>query len=73
MDTHDIREDLKIERTDVQRYFRELGSVVAQPTEIERAKLKITQAEAVGHRIARLRLPLVFPKMRVPMAGKRKR
>ncbi|CAD6563762.1 MAG: DNA-directed RNA polymerase I subunit rpa49 [Alectoria sarmentosa] len=72
-DTHDIREDLKLDSKDVQKYFQELGCAIALPTEIERGKLKMTKAERVGHRIARLRLPLVFPKMRVPMAGKKKK
>ena len=57
----------------MQKYFQELGCAVAPPTETERAKLKITKAEGVGHRIARLRLPLVFPKMKVPIARKRKK
>lgn len=72
-DTHDIREDLKLEVKNIQSYFQELGCAVDTPTEVERGKLKITKAEGVGHRIARLRLPLVFPKMRVPKAGKKKR
>lgn len=72
-DTHDIREDLKLEGKNVQTYFQELGCGVDRPTEIERGKLKITRVEGAGHRIARLRLPLVFPKMRVPKAGKKKR
>lgn len=72
-DTHDIREDLKLEGMRIQKYYQELGCAVAPPTEIERRKLKITKAEGVAHRIARLRLPLVFPKMRVPISGKKKR
>ena len=72
-DTHDIREDLKLEGTEIQKYFHELGCAVAPPTETERAKMKITKAQGVGHRIARLRLPLVFPKMRIPMARKKRR
>lgn len=72
-DTHDIREDLKLERTQVQKYFQELGCIVALPTENEREKLKITKAERANHRHARLRLPLVFPKVRVPMARKKRR
>ena len=72
-DTHDIREDLKLDVKNVQNYFRELGCAVAPPTEIERGKLKMTKAEGAGHRIAKLRLPLEFPKMRRPMAGKKKK
>ena len=73
MDTHDIREDLKLEAPGVQKYFKELGCTVDVPNDTERGKLKITKAEAISHRHARLKLPLVFPKMRVQKAGKKKR
>ena len=73
MDTHDIREDLKLEGTGVQKYFKELGCTVDLPNDTERGKLKITKAEATSHRHARLKLPLVFPKMRLQNAGKKKR
>ena len=73
MDTHDIREDLKLEGTGVQKYFKELGCTVDVLNDTERGKLKITKAEATSHRRARLKLPLVFPKMKVQKTGKRKR
>ncbi len=72
MDTHDIREDLKLEAKDVRNYFVELGCVISLPTEAERLALKITKAEGSSHRIAKLKLPLVFPKMRVPVTAKRR-
>ena len=72
-DTHDIREDLKLEGLAVQKYFKELGCVVTLPTEVERGRMKITKAEGGGHRIARLKLPLAFPKMRVPVVRNKKR
>lgn len=72
-DTHDIREDLKLEATQLQKYFQELGCGVSLPSEADRARLKISKAEVTNHRHARLRLPLVFPKTRVPMAGKKRR
>jgi len=35
--------------------------------------MKLTKAEGSMHRIARLKLPLEFPKQRkIPMAGKRR-
>ena len=73
MDTHDIREDLKLEGAGVQKYFQELGCTVDAPNDMERGKLKITKAEGTSHRHARLELPLVFPKMRVRNGGKKKR
>ncbi len=47
--------------------------MIDKPTDMERGKWNITKAEGAAHRVARLRLPLVFPKMRVPKAGKKKR
>ena len=72
MDTHDIQNDLRLETKDVSKYYAELGCTTAAPTEIERTKLGISKAEGSNHRIARLRLPLVFPKMRAPV-GRKKR
>ena len=46
------------------QYFRELGCKVEVPTESERMKMKIIKAEAPVHRLAKLRLPLDFPKNR---------
>ena len=54
------------------KYFHEIGCKVAPPTETERTKMKITKAEAAVHKIAKLKLPLEFPKNRNPVA-KRKR
>ena len=71
-DSHDIREDLKLETKDVPKYYQELGCTVALPTETERAAMNLKKAEAITHRLAKLRLPLVFPKMRVPAARKRR-
>ena len=72
-DTSDMRADLKLEVKDVGRYYKELGCVVAAPTEIERNNLGFTKTEAGSHRIAKLRLPLVFPKMRIPASARRKK
>ncbi|KAK4693686.1 DNA-directed RNA polymerase I subunit RPA49, partial [Lecanoromycetidae sp. Uapishka_2] len=71
-DTHDIQNDLRLETKGVGKYYAELGCVIAPPTEIERTRLNISKAEAGNHRIARLKLPLVFRKMRVPV-GRKKR
>jgi len=71
-DTHDIQNDMRLEVKDISRYYAELGCLIAAPTETERTRLSIGKAEAGNHRIARLRLPLVFQKMRVPV-GRKKR
>jgi DNA-directed RNA polymerase I subunit RPA49 len=62
VDVNDLRDDLKLENKDIKRYFQELGCRVTPPTETERNKMKITKAETVNHNIAKLKLPLQFPK-----------
>lgn len=63
-DTTDLKEDLKMENKEITQYFRELGCRVAAPTEAERERRKLTKAQAGVRRIARLKLPLEFPKAR---------
>ena len=70
IDTHDIREDLKLEGKDIPKYYAELGCAVAAPTEVEQNALGISKAERMNHRIARLKIPLSFPKIRRPPSGK---
>lgn len=70
-DVHDLREDMRLDGKQMNQYFRELGCKVAGPTEKEREKLEIGKAEAPLHHIAKLKLPLDFPKQRV-MAAKRR-
>ncbi|KAF2261086.1 DNA-directed RNA polymeras-like protein I 49 kDa polypeptide [Lojkania enalia] len=65
VDVNDIRDDLRLGNREIKQYFYELGCKVAPPTEAERAGLKISKAEAVNHTIAKLKLPLQFPKMKV--------
>ncbi|KAL8734811.1 MAG: hypothetical protein Q9166_001162 [cf. Caloplaca sp. 2 TL-2023] len=64
-DTHDIKEDLRIENKQVRTYFREIGCRVVTPTEGERLRWGLAKAELPTHQAAKLRLPLEFPKMRV--------
>lgn len=71
-DIYDIQNDLRLETKAITKYYAELGCVVAAPTEAERTKRNIGKVEAWNNRIARLRLPLVFPKMRVPVRPKRR-
>lgn len=59
----DLRDDLRLDAKRLQQYCQELGCVVKPPTETERTKFKIPKAMATVARIARLRLPLVFPKV----------
>lgn len=64
-DMYDVREDLKLENKDVRKYFKEIGCRVVAPTESEMARWGLKKVEAASHQVAKLRLPLEFPKMRV--------
>ena len=70
-DTNHIRADLKMEIKDVSKLYAELGCPLRAPSEAERAQLRITKAEAAAHRFAQLKLPLVFPKSRMPVSRRR--
>lgn len=73
-DVYDLKEDLRLEDKDIRKYFKEIGARVRLPSEHERERMKIGKAEASAHRLAKLRLPLEFPKIRVLAAkgGKRR-
>jgi DNA-directed RNA polymerase I subunit RPA49 len=62
-DISNLRDDLKMENGVLARYFQELGCVVKAPTDSERVKLKINKNVAKASRVAKLRLPLQFPKV----------
>ncbi|KAF2028379.1 DNA-directed RNA polymeras-like protein I 49 kDa polypeptide [Setomelanomma holmii] len=71
VDVNDLRDDLKLENKEIKAYFQELGCRVNNPTATEQAKWKLTKAEAVNHNIAKLKLPLQFPKVGGPRKGRR--
>ncbi|EGD92548.1 hypothetical protein TESG_00121 [Trichophyton tonsurans CBS 112818] len=64
-DPADLRDDLRLENDTILKYFRELGCKVDKPRESEFAKWSIKggKAEAASRRIARLKVPVEFPKM----------
>lgn len=70
-DPSDLRDDLRLDNPTVTQYFRELGCRVDKPRETEFAKwgVKGGKAEAAARRVARLRVPVEFP--RVSRGGKR--
>ncbi|KAB8232109.1 A49-like RNA polymerase I associated factor-domain-containing protein [Aspergillus alliaceus] len=70
-DPSDLRDDLRVESTAILQYFRELGCRIDKPRESEFAKWNIKggKAEANTRRVARLRVPVEFPK--VSRGGKR--
>jgi DNA-directed RNA polymerase I subunit RPA49 len=63
-DTRDLREDLKLEQREIVQYFRELGCKILAPTDKERSERDIKKAEASTIKMAKLKLPLDFPKVR---------
>ncbi|KAF2086858.1 RNA polymerase I associated factor, A49-like protein [Saccharata proteae CBS 121410] len=64
VDTNDLREDLRLDLKQMTQYFLELGCKVSNPTEKERLHLKLHKAEASSHKMAKLKIPLDFPKTR---------
>ena len=55
----------------IKQYFAEVGCRVGPPTETDQMKLKITKAEGKSHFMAKLRLPLQFPKVRTGPSKRR--
>lgn len=70
-DPSDLRDDLRLDNNVILQYFRELGCRVDKPRETEFAKwgIKGGKAEANARRVARLRVPVEFP--RVSRRGRR--
>ncbi|KAF2457032.1 RNA polymerase I associated factor, A49-like protein [Lineolata rhizophorae] len=64
-DVFDLREDLRLDNKQISQYFHEIGCKVANPTEEERKRSGFLKADTINHRVARLKLPLDFPKQRV--------
>ncbi|OJJ48843.1 hypothetical protein ASPZODRAFT_129165 [Penicilliopsis zonata CBS 506.65] len=64
-DPADLRDDLRVDSATAAQYYRELGCRVDKPRESEHAKFGIKggKAEANTKRIARLRVPVEFPKV----------
>ncbi|EYE93436.1 DNA-directed RNA polymerase I subunit RPA49 [Aspergillus ruber CBS 135680] len=64
-DPSDLRDDLRLDNTVITQYFRELGCRVDKPRETEFAKwgIKGGKAEAAARRVARLKVPVEFPKV----------
>jgi DNA-directed RNA polymerase I subunit RPA49 len=64
-DPADLRDDLRLDPNTVYQYFRELGCRIDRPRESEYSKWNIKggKAEAHARRVARLRVPVEFPKV----------
>ncbi|CAO2649661.1 Nn.00g070460.m01.CDS01 [Neocucurbitaria sp. VM-36] len=71
VDVNDLREDLKLENKEIRQYFMELGCKVAAPTQADLTKWKLNKAESTSHFIAKLKLPLSFPRVGGPQKKRR--
>jgi DNA-directed RNA polymerase I subunit RPA49 len=67
-DLEDFRTDLRIERPKAVIYFQELGCFVDSPNENEKIKMRNRKQDPRGRRVARLKIPLEFPKPRKALA-----
>ncbi|KAK3048859.1 DNA-directed RNA polymerase I subunit rpa49 [Extremus antarcticus] len=63
-DTSNLRDDLRLDAKETVQFFRELGCRIAAPTEGERERWGIKKGQEKSVKVARLRLPLEFPKAR---------
>ncbi|KAF1915415.1 RNA polymerase I associated factor, A49-like protein [Ampelomyces quisqualis] len=71
VDVNDLRDDLRVNNKEIQAYFAELGCRVGPPTVTDLTKWKLSKAEANNHYIAKLKLPLKFPKIGGPRKSKK--
>ncbi|EKD14884.1 uncharacterized protein L3040_003899 [Drepanopeziza brunnea f. sp. 'multigermtubi'] len=63
VDMFKLQEDLKLETKEMSQYFREIGAKVGALGEVERKKQGLDKAAASQRKVAKLRLPLEFPKV----------
>ncbi|KAF8865909.1 RNA polymerase I associated factor, A49-like protein [Acephala macrosclerotiorum] len=63
VDMWDLQEDLKLETKPMSQYFNEIGAKITALGEGERKKLNLTKAASKQRRVAKLKIPLEFPKV----------
>ncbi len=62
-DMWDLKEDLKIETKAMTQYFMEIGARIGALTKVEATRKGLESAVAAQHKMAKLKLPLAFPKV----------
>jgi DNA-directed RNA polymerase I subunit RPA49 len=62
-DPTDLREDLHLAANKTQQYFRELGCRISAPNEKDRSRFGIDAKAAAVRKVAKLEIPLQFPKL----------
>jgi DNA-directed RNA polymerase I subunit RPA49 len=63
VDMWELQDDLKLETKPMSQYFNEIGAKITALGETERKKLNLTKAASTQRRVAKLKLPLEFPKV----------
>ena len=63
VNTYDLQEDLKLDTKTMSQYFMEIGAKITALGETERRKLGLEKSVAAQRRVAKLKLPLEFPKV----------
>ncbi|KAH8683358.1 RNA polymerase I associated factor, A49-like protein [Tricladium varicosporioides] len=72
VDLWDLKEDLKMETRDLEKYFREIGAKITALGAAEAKRIGMDRAAAAQHKVAKLKLPLSFPQVSVGRANKRR-
>jgi DNA-directed RNA polymerase I subunit RPA49 len=70
LDTWDLKEDLRMELSELTQFFNEVGAKKAAYPELARTQMKLDKATASQRRYMKLKFPLEFPKQGV---GRKKR
>ena len=70
-DTHELREDLGMKPSEIVKYFAEVGARIRPPPEKMQREKSWTKAEVALHGIAKLKLPLEFPKPKMMSRNRR--
>jgi DNA-directed RNA polymerase I subunit RPA49 len=70
VDVWDLKEDLRLEIKQIVQYFQEIGARIANFPDAERKRLGIERAAAAQRKLAKLKLPLEFPRVAFAKARK---
>ena len=63
LDTWDLKEDLKLETKEMAQYFHEIGAKISAFSAVEGKKMGLERAAIAQRKIAKLKLPLDFPRV----------
>ena len=69
----DLKDDLRLESNAMVDHFRELGCRVTSMNDSDRINLRVSSSESKGQRMAKLIIPLDFPKIEAKGNKKRRK